>query len=68
MASIQVLELRPVEDQVEDLSYDVAGNIAGGGVIEDVGLLIQQLLLFSEKVLDACASGAISQETCDDFL
>ena len=33
MASIQVLELRPLEFEVEDLSYDVAGNISGGGAI-----------------------------------
>ncbi len=30
MASIQVLELRPVEDKVEELSYDMTGNIFGG--------------------------------------
>ena len=30
MASIQVLELRPVDAPVEELSYDEAGNILGG--------------------------------------
>ena len=30
MASIQVLEISPAETPIEDLSYDVAGNIAGG--------------------------------------
>ena len=32
MASIQVLELRPVEAPIEDLSYDVTRNITGGFV------------------------------------
>ncbi len=30
MASIQVLELCPIEDQIKDLSYDEAGGIQGG--------------------------------------
>ncbi len=30
MASIQVLEISPAEIPIEDLSYDVAGNITGG--------------------------------------
>ncbi len=34
MASIQILELRPVEDQVEDLSYDMTGSILGGSNID----------------------------------
>ena len=33
MASIQVVEIRPLEYEIEDLSYDVAGNISGGGAI-----------------------------------
>ena len=32
MASIQVLELRPVEGQIEDLSYDMTDIIRGGTV------------------------------------
>lgn len=35
MASIQVLELRPVEVPIEDLSYDEAGGIQGGDRIQD---------------------------------
>ncbi len=31
MASIQILELRPVDGQIEDLSYDKTGLIMGGG-------------------------------------
>ena len=34
MASIQVLEIRPVEVPIEDLSYDEAGGIQGGRIIE----------------------------------
>ena len=30
MASIQILEIRPVEVEVEDLSIDVTGSIRGG--------------------------------------
>ena len=30
MASIQILELRPVEAHIEDLSYDMTGSIVGG--------------------------------------
>ena len=32
MASIQILELRSVEDQIEDLSYDMTGSILGGNI------------------------------------
>ena len=34
MASIQVLELRPVDGQIEDLSYDMTGSILGGSNID----------------------------------
>ncbi len=34
MAKIQILEIRPVETQVEDLSYDLTDSIRGGGVEE----------------------------------
>ncbi len=30
MASIQILEISPVEAQLEELSYDISGNIRGG--------------------------------------
>ncbi len=30
MASIQILEIRPVEYEVEELSYDMTGRIVGG--------------------------------------
>ncbi len=30
MASIQILEIRPVEYEVEELSYDMTGSIVGG--------------------------------------
>ncbi len=32
MASIQVLEIRPLEVQVEDLSDDMTGSILGGAL------------------------------------
>ena len=30
MSTIQILELRPVEDKIEELSYDMTGSIRGG--------------------------------------
>ena len=34
MSSIQILEIPPVEAQIQDLSYDMTGSIVGGQVIE----------------------------------
>ena len=34
MSTIQILELRPVEDKIEELSYDLTGNITGGGLTD----------------------------------
>ena len=39
MASIQVLEIRPLEYEVEDLSYDMTDSIRGGVGFELIGLL-----------------------------
>ena len=36
MASIQILEISPAETPIEDLSYDVAGNVTGGGLVRDI--------------------------------
>ena len=36
MASIQVLEISPAETPIEDLSYGVAGNITGGGFLDQL--------------------------------
>ena len=33
MASIQVLELHPVEAQIEELSYDMTDSIRGGSLL-----------------------------------
>ena len=38
MASIQVLELRPLEYEVEDLSSDMVGSIRGGFTEENLGI------------------------------
>ena len=67
MASIQILELRPAETSIEDLSDDVAGNITGGGFLEQVGLIIERLILFAETVTELCASGALPVEICDEI-
>ena len=40
MASIQILELRPVDGQIEDLSYDKTGLIMGGGTMLGLTYLI----------------------------
>ena len=48
MASIQILELRPVDGQIEDLSYDKTGLIMGG---DDAGFdLLDCAAAFLEKV------------------
>ena len=50
MASIQVLELRPVEGQIEDLSYDMTDIIRGGTIrgayeclFKGIGALLDEL-------------------------
>ena len=65
MARIQISELSSVETQMEDLSYDVAGNIAGGGFLSEVGSLIDQLLVFATLVTELCSTGALNPEICD---
>ena len=45
MASIQIYEMRPVEDQLEELSYDEAGNIIGGSFVDKV-------LAFTESLVE----------------
>ena len=48
MASIQILEIRPVEDQVEDLSYDMTDSIRGGF---DLGEWFDQFLDVQQELL-----------------
>ncbi len=47
MASIQVLEIRPVEVQVEELSDNITGSIRGGdenaAILDCVGLFLNAL-------------------------
>lgn len=52
MASIRVLELRPQEDLIEDLSYDMSGSIVGGTVSE----IFTCLADFWEGIFDAKSS------------
>ena len=52
MASIQVLELSPVEAQIEELSYDMTDSIRGGGLQEFVVALDACLEAFG-AILDA---------------
>ena len=42
MARIQIHELSPAEAPMEELSYDAAGNITGGGNL-DLGALLEIL-------------------------
>ncbi|MDJ0576571.1 MAG: hypothetical protein QNJ65_15560 [Xenococcaceae cyanobacterium MO_234.B1] len=65
MASIQILEISPVETPMKDLSYDVAGNVTGAGFLEDVSMLIDKVLDFATMVTELCASGALPPEICD---
>lgn len=51
MASIQILELSPAETPMEDLSYDITGNIAGGGFVRD---LVDQAFGLVRDVLAFC--------------
>ena len=56
MASIQILELTPLETSIEDLSDDLAMSINGGLVDEVLGLVqqaLQQGFLTAEQIADA---------------
>ena len=62
MAKIQILELSPAETPMEDLSYDITGNITGGGVIGD---LIRGTFDLINRVLDICeATGSENPLQC----
>ena len=43
MASIQILEIRPIEDQIEELSYDTTGSIWGGSRLTELYACVIQL-------------------------
>ena len=45
MARIQILEISPTETPMEDLSYDMTGNITGGSL----GSFIRELVLGAIK-------------------
>ena len=50
MASIQILELHPVECQIEQLSYEAAASITGGGLLSDLAECYAELV---EDLADA---------------
>ena len=52
MASIQVLELHPVEGEIEELSYDMTDSIRGGGLREFLAAIDACLEGFG-KILDS---------------
>ena len=51
MARIQISELSSVETPMEELSYDITGNITGGGIIGD---LIRGTFDLINRVIDIC--------------
>lgn len=79
MASIQILELRPVEAQLEDLSDDMTGRIQGGALVDSVLAIVQQALLLAEgsveqafallqQAFNTCSGTANPGECYDDLL
>ena len=52
MASIQVLELRPVEAQIEELSYDMTDSIRGGDLFDAVKILVECYSDFIRDISD----------------
>ncbi|MDJ0576568.1 MAG: hypothetical protein QNJ65_15545 [Xenococcaceae cyanobacterium MO_234.B1] len=58
MASIQIVELHPVENQIEDLSYDMTDIIRGGGIPEAYKCLFKGI----EEVFEAYIEGQSSDE------
>lgn len=55
MASIQILEICPVEAQIEDLSDDLTDSIRGGSI-----------KLFTEAILD-CVGDFLQDAASQDF-
>ncbi len=53
MAGIQILELRPVEAPIEDLSYDMTSSIQGGQDGESFrDRFLERWLVIQERFLD----------------
>ena len=70
MASIQVLELRPVEDQIKDLSYDMTDSIRGGAsasAIIDCLATFWDALAAAESVDDVFTAQAALIECLEPF-
>ena len=52
MASIQILELRPVECELEDLSYDITDIIRGGGLEEALTIAVECYRNLAKGIFD----------------
>ena len=44
MASIQILEIAPVEAQIEDLSDDITSSIHGGSIFGPIDRLVDEII------------------------
>ena len=58
MASIRVLELSPVEGQIEELSYDMTDSIRGGGIEEAYICIIEGV----EELFGELSKGLSAEE------
>ncbi|MGK7936507.1 MAG: hypothetical protein AB4206_12030 [Xenococcaceae cyanobacterium] len=68
MASIQILEISPVETPMEDLSDDATGNITGGFLGEQLDVFLDKLYAFVQDVLGGCNDGTYDSEICDRII
>ena len=68
MVSIQVLELPSVESPMEDLSYDVAGNISGGFVTDFLERFYDRYFAFLENIYTTCLEAGGTAAECRETL
>ena len=62
MASIQIHE---IETPMEDLSYDVAGNITGGGLFDTIEDFLATVRLIVTETYAFCTENAAPGEAVD---
>ncbi len=72
MASIQILEIAPVEAQIEDLSDDITSSIHGGSIFGQIDMLVDAIIDLiggtSDQVINCTLSFLRGESTLGQYI